>query len=208
MSHSHIIHEEQEFSVVSGQDVNRAIHELSPAAAAAAARRLFGAVIAIASRHQWHSVCCALALSLAALLCSCSSISGNIDPAMHKRRRGADPPATPIAEVPEPVASKLKINRTSGECPSETCSCQSPVVSVDAALAKVRATKAFGGSMPSRGPLNETKVLRAIVDDYLSHSRLADDLPPVSGRICESRLFCFTLTINIARALIVFGWLF
>ena len=59
------------------------------------------------------------------------------------------------------------------------------MVSVDAALAKVRATKAFGGSMPSTGPLNETKVLRAIVDDYLSHSRLADDLPPVSGRICD-----------------------
>ena len=76
--------------------------------------------------------------------------------------------------------------RSSGECPSHSCFCQSAPAFVDVALAKVKAAKAFGGDMPSRGPLNEECVLRAICDDYISHSRSADELKPKQVRLREA----------------------
>jgi hypothetical protein len=50
----------------------------------------------------------------------------------------------------------------------------------------VRSAKSFVGSMPSRGPFNEEEVLRAICDDYLAHSRKAEDLKPKQVRLREA----------------------
>ena len=74
----------------------------------------------------------------------------------------------------------------SGECAHDACACQSPPLAVDAALKRVRNAKAYCGSMPSRGPLNEELVLRAICDDYISHSRRAEDLKPKQVRLREA----------------------
>ena len=57
---------------------------------------------------------------------------------------------------------------------------------MDAALARVQCEKAFKGSMPSRGPLNEEAVLRAICDDFISHSRAAEDLKKPQVRLREA----------------------
>ena len=72
----------------------------------------------------------------------------------------------------------------SGEC--SVCACRSPAAEVDGALARVRSAKSFVGSMQSRGPFNEERVLRAICEDYLSHSRKAEDLKPKQVRLREA----------------------
>ena len=101
-----------------------------------------------------------------------ASATGGASPGAKSQRRGA------LLELSSGVPS--------GECASSQCACQSAVEAVDAALKRVKSAPAFGGSMPSRGPLNEEAVLRAIVDDYLSHSRAAEDLKPKQVRLREA----------------------
>jgi len=103
---------------------------------------------------------------------------------MPKRKRGAG--ATECSSVREARTAGNSKPIPSGDCGANVCTCRSPAAAVDAALERVRGTKSFVGSMQSRGPFNDEKVLRAICDDYLSHSRRAEDLKPKQVRLREA----------------------
>ena len=116
----------------------------------------------------------------AAGVCGCARVAA----AMGKRQRGE---AVGGGERGGGGAEKPAGASPSGDCPSAACHCRSTADAVNAALARVQSAKAFGsGGMPSRGPLNDERVLRAICDDYLSHSRGGADLKPKQVRLREA----------------------
>ena len=110
-----------------------------------------------------------------------------------KRKRGAA--AVKVKEEPEaaaPPATKRAERRdkllASGACGARNCTCWRALAAadVDAALAAVRSARAFGGATAGRGPLNDARTLRAVVEDLLAHSRQSEALKAQQVRLREA----------------------
>jgi hypothetical protein len=110
-----------------------------------------------------------------------------------KRKRGGA--AVVVKQEPEaaaPPATKRAERRgkllASGACGARNCTCWRALAAadVDAALAAVRSARAFGGATAGRGPLNDARTLRAVVEDLLAHSRQAEALKAQQVRLREA----------------------
>ena len=101
-----------------------------------------------------------------------------------RKRKRKQTKSLPIPTTPTP----------SGECIDGTCSCQPPP-GTDLTLyfngdpngtpGSVQKQSAYK-DMPARGPLNQTNVIHALVEDYLAHSKTSEHLKSKQVRLREA----------------------
>ena len=87
-------------------------------------------------------------------------------------------------------AGRLDQLLASSECGTDdpgACHCTAPKHAVDAALKRTLEARAYGSaSTPARGPLNDEAILRAIIHDFLAHSRAPERVAAKQVRLREA----------------------